>query len=266
MFDPTRPLNGQAQPQVPATPTGNISKEDFDAMDNARLQRKFGMQVAQPEPQPEQQINYNNNPSPQYEMPNSFNSISDQDRQDIINSYLPKAPAVIEPTAPASTPTAIENNPSIDNTNNQTEGEEDLFSDIFGSDTPAVAPVQTEQTDAGVESPQTEQPVGNDVNDLFTKGIVNASLNLNLNPNDVFAEINNLSHEDLVGLVAERMQRNRGAVLQSSQQARPQAPVQEEQLSYLDKLAQTPIILGGGEEQVPVVSSNINGYRDYDEY
>ena len=258
MYDPTRPLNGQSINQVPATPTGNISKEDFDAQDNARLQRKFGMSQPQEEVRPTENYNFNNTPTPQYEKPNPYSGLSDQDRQAIVNSYLPKV------ETPTVEPQAIENTPSINMQNNQTDNEEDMFGDIFGSTAPSVTPLPTEVTPE-VGTPQTTQP--SDVNDVFTRGIVEASLSAQVNPNEVFEEINNLSHADLVSIVTERI-RNRGvAPQQANPQVSPQTPSSnEKQLSYLDKLAQTPIILGGGEEQVPVVSSNNNGYRDYDEY
>jgi len=258
MYDPTRPLVGQEPAQSPVAPTGNISREEFEAKDNARLQRKFGMSPQPASPQVEEN-NLNQTPSPNYVESNPFDNLSEQDRSNIINSYL--QPPQSNESAGSVVPAAIGTDTSIDQSSVPTANEEDMFGGIFNTDTSIETPE--------VPVAPVEQPSNVELNNkAFTEGIVNASLNVKLNPNDVFAAINNLSHEELVGMVAEKMQRNSGVNTQQrgSLQPSPQAPANNSKLSYLDKLAQTPIVLGGGEEQVPVVSSNTNGYGDYDEY
>ena len=264
MYDPTRPLNGQVQPQVPATPVGNISREEFDANDNARLQRKFGMAPVQEElpNMPQVDNNFNSNPAPQYVEPNPFTGMTEQQRTEIINSYAPET--TVQPVAPVQPSTVVET-PSINQQNDQSSSEGDMFDDIFGSSTPATDPVNTmgqpQETASQPEQPQVDPRAA------FHQDLARISLDKGFNPNDVIGVIDQLSNDDLVSLVAEKMQRNTGVPQQGGfSQPNLGYPVQQQQISNLDRLAQTPIVIGGGEEQVPVVSSGMDYGNNYDEY
>jgi len=246
MFDPTKPLTGQREIQNPNQPTGTITKEEFDAIDSDRLKRKFGMHV----PESNERTNIEQGIiNPGESVSNQFPDISSQDREQIVNSFLGKGEAVAPPILE---PETIVNQPSTEHSEPQESSEENMFDDIFGGSTPTVAPVATADTPAPIAA------AAPNIQEDFTKSVINASLDARLNPNEIMDKLNQLTPQELV-----RMLSNSTTIQEA---VTPPAPQESSTPNLLDKLAKTSILSSGGGEQVPPLSHRADTRGSFDEY
>ncbi len=269
MFDPNQPLVGQNTNQPPqgAIVANGMTREQLDAADDARLNRKFGFKDNTPVAQAIPQAPTNQ----QQTEPNPFTGLSATDRQEIVNSFVP------QPTNTAQAGPELSQNVNQNNTQEQdTQGSNDgdLFDDIFGStnsilgtgqgnaDTQPHGDAQQSQQSSPAQETQGQVDPFSQAQNNFRTSMVNASLDLQVNPNDVMQELEQLQPSDLVKFVMERKtSRGNGA-------SNHQAPQQQAQpMNYIEKIA-SKSIFGADGDQVPRFSTESSGpsYDDLDKF